>query len=158
MPFFEVAFPIGSTHLPEAHVPYGCPPQQCFKPVRHHPVRGALADMVRALWYTRASAEDLGLMQGLPDDVHQRAAQIANYANDLELVARQIGLATKMPTMVTKPFLPVDISMAPAPVCTHALLTELLPKFMHTAGGDAARCRSSTPSRTLKHTAAAAFF
>mmetsp|Transcript_56487 Transcript_56487/g.104598 ORF Transcript_56487/g.104598 Transcript_56487/m.104598 type:complete len:155 (-) Transcript_56487:83-547(-) len=149
MPLFEVAFPIGSMPLPSNHVPYGCPPSQCFKPVQHHPVRGSLADMVRALWYTRASAEDLGLMSGLPEEVHERAAQIASYANELELVARQIGLATKMPTMVAKPYLPVDISSAMDPASAAALCTDLLPKVWHHRSGRSGASSTAVQRRRL---------
>merc|ERR1712217_789209 len=83
--------------------------------VEHHPVNGKVADVARAVYYTRRAGEEIAHNEQAPDKVKKYAAEVALYAHDLEFFTRQLGLALNMPVMVEPPYLPVDMAALPPP-------------------------------------------
>eukprot|EP00933_Yihiella_yeosuensis_P025912 TRINITY_DN20101_c0_g1_i2.p1 TRINITY_DN20101_c0_g1~~TRINITY_DN20101_c0_g1_i2.p1 ORF type:complete len:139 (+),score=16.43 TRINITY_DN20101_c0_g1_i2:105-521(+) len=75
-------------------------------------IHSEVASLARDLYFTRRSAEDLAHLSMAPEKVRKYAGDVAKYAHVLEFFTRQLGLAMKMPTGVTPPYLPTDIDIS----------------------------------------------
>eukprot|EP00928_Gymnodinium_smaydae_P068139 TRINITY_DN51209_c0_g1_i1.p1 TRINITY_DN51209_c0_g1~~TRINITY_DN51209_c0_g1_i1.p1 ORF type:complete len:146 (+),score=28.98 TRINITY_DN51209_c0_g1_i1:137-574(+) len=136
----EIAISTGSESIAGSdRIPIGCGIKDGG--VYHDPVKGPLADLARELYYAGKLSEYLA-HQGTADArVLSFAQDIGKYANDLEFYARQLGLAMKVPTMVRRPYLPVDAAM-PLP------LLALPPPPSRSARSSGGRCTLPPPRRS----------
>uniref|UniRef100_A0A7S2LMN2 Uncharacterized protein n=1 Tax=Zooxanthella nutricula TaxID=1333877 RepID=A0A7S2LMN2_9DINO len=145
----EIAIQVGAQSLvTEPDPPYGCGVPSLKIP--HDPAKGLLADLVRAVYLTRRTAEDLAHLPMGRKVTHQ-AAQLARYANSLEFVGRQAAMAMRMPVGVYAPYLPLDVACGPSPLVVAAAARACRP------GGprrgrpdDRGVARSMMPSSSLR--------
>merc|ERR1712232_1431251 len=115
--------------LTSMRMPYGC--EDVKAGVLHHPVKGQLAELAREMYYVRKAVEQIAHNEMGGKDVQFYAGDLAKYANNLEFVARQIGLAMDMPILVNPPYLPVDLHSFSLPAILAASLAPLNARSSH---------------------------